>query len=88
MAITISVDQVHGVAGVIVPGDLVNILVMPRRDFCADTAVAATWRRRHRSDAGSARCAGAAPRSATRPAYLYQAAKVLFVDKTAVPAAG
>jgi pilus assembly protein CpaB len=57
VAVTVSVDQVRGVAGVIVPGDLVNVLVLPD------------------AETGPAR-------------VLYQAAKVLFVDKTAVPQPG
>ena len=34
VGITISVDQTKGVAGVIVPGDFVNILVIPKRAYC------------------------------------------------------
>ena len=45
VAITISVDQVHGVAGVIVPGDFVNILVAEPRSAPRSTATAG--RRRH-----------------------------------------
>jgi pilus assembly protein CpaB len=63
VAVTVSVDQVRGVAGLIVPGDLVNVLVV-------DEAT---------SQAGS----NPAPAR-----VLYQAAKVLFVDKTAVPQPG
>jgi len=60
VAVTISVDQVRGVAGVIVPGDLVNVMVVP----------------------GGNSSSGAPAR------VLYQAAKVLMVDKTAVPQPG
>jgi pilus assembly protein CpaB len=65
VAVTISVDQVRGVAGVIVPGDLVNVLVVPD------------------ANAGSGGAVGGAPAR-----VLYQAAKVLMVDKTAVPQPG
>jgi Flp pilus assembly protein CpaB len=88
VAITISVDQVRGVAGVIVPGDLVNILVMPDTNFCKDSATLT-------GDANdvltlpngqSAPPGGAVICNPTR--VLYQAARVLFVDKTAVPQPG
>jgi pilus assembly protein CpaB len=63
VAVTISVDQVHGVAGVIVPGDLVNVLLVPQ--------------------------SGQSGSGITNPArVLYQAVKVLFVDKTAVAQPG
>jgi len=64
VAVTISVDQVHGVAGVIVPGDFVNMLVLPE------------------GGTGAANAASAPAR------VLYQAARVLMVDKTAVPQPG
>jgi pilus assembly protein CpaB len=65
VAVTISVDQVRGVAGVIVPGDLVNVLIVPDAN----------------SGSGGAGSGGPAR-------VLYQAAKVLMVDKTAVPQPG
>jgi pilus assembly protein CpaB len=64
VAVTVSVDQVHGVAGLIVPGDLVNVLLLP-------------------DSAGGQNGSNSAPAR-----VLYQAAKVLFVDKTAVPQPG
>jgi pilus assembly protein CpaB len=64
VAVTISVDQVHGVAGVVVPGDLVNMLVLP--------------------EGGN----GSANSAASPARVLYQAARVLMVDKTAVPQPG
>jgi len=64
VAVTVSVDQVRGVAGVIVPGDLVNVLVLSDSD------------------------GGQAGSNAAPARVLYQAAKVLFVDKTAVPQPG
>jgi hypothetical protein len=98
VAITISVDQTRGVAGVIVPGDFVNILVQPEAGYCKkpDTNGTITIEGSKGSviskpdqgqvtqgqnlDAGTVLC---------NPArFLYQAAKVLFVDKTAVPQPG
>ena len=88
VAITISVDQVHGVAGVIVPGDNVNILVQPETQQLRGARPRGKGGIDHRPDAGPVSWPRAAPSSATRPACLYQAAKVLFVDKTAVPQPG
>ena len=89
VAITISVDPIKGVAGVIVPGDFVNILVQPETALCQGADA---------SSAGKGGVSGAAdparqpvPGGVTicSPArYLYQAAKVLLVDKTAVPQPG
>jgi hypothetical protein len=96
VGITISVDQTKGVAGVIVPGDLVNILVVPDAYYCkaADENV-----NKHEAEAnkivsnpdstsqpGVPNDAGATICNPAR--YLYQAAKVLFVDRTAVPQPG
>jgi Flp pilus assembly protein CpaB len=64
VGVTISVDQTKGVAGVIVPGDYVNIMMAP-----------------------DPLCNGSDP--ACAPArVLYQSARVLFVDKSAVPQPG
>ena len=91
VAISISVDAVKGVAGVIVPGDFVNILVQPETALCQGADASAPR-------AGKGGVSGAAdparqplPGGVTicSPArYLYQAAKVLLVDKTAVPQPG
>jgi Flp pilus assembly protein CpaB len=87
VAMTISVDAVRGVAGVIVPGDLVNILVTPETKNCSGG-----------SSGGGSVSAGGSEGGLTPPAggvvvcnptrVLYQAVKVLFVDKTAVPQPG
>ncbi|MEY2448007.1 MAG: pilus assembly protein CpaB, partial [Acidimicrobiaceae bacterium] len=98
VAITISVDQTRGVAGVIVPGDLINILVQPEAGYCKkpdDKGIitiegqkgsiiskpeTAQLTEAQALDGGTVIC---------NPArFLYQAAKVLFVDKTAVPQPG
>jgi hypothetical protein len=97
-AITISVDQTRGVAGVIVPGDSVNILVQPDTAYCkkpddtgkvsieaSKSAIiskpdAAQIVESQTADAGTIFC---------NPArLLYQNARVLFVDRTAVPQPG
>jgi hypothetical protein len=85
VAVTISVDQVRGVAGVIVPGDLVNILVLPDTPFCGgatgDAGGIVTFGSNQQPTPGGAGICNPAR-------VLYQAAKVLFVDKTAVPQPG
>jgi Flp pilus assembly protein CpaB len=84
VAITIKVDETRGVAGVIVPGDFINILVIPTSTLCGG------------NPSGSGGVVGGA--SGTAPPdglticngarYLYQQAKVLFVDQTASPQPG
>ena len=67
VGVTISVDATHGVAGVVVPGDYVNIMVKPEQD-CPD---------------------GTSAQVVCSPLrLLFQAARVLFVDKSAVPQPG
>ncbi len=92
VAITISIDPTRGVAGVIVPGDLVNILVKPATFYCKsgsttegpDGAVVSALDPGQQpgipNNGEAAMC--------TPARYLYQAAKVLFVDKTAVAQPG
>jgi pilus assembly protein CpaB len=64
VGVTISVDQTKGVAGVIVPGDYVNIMMAP-----------------------DPLCGGSDP-TCVPARVLYQSARVLFVDKSAVPQPG
>jgi Flp pilus assembly protein CpaB len=77
VAITISVDDVRGVAGLIVPGDLVNIMVVSQAG-CGSEVVD--------GDTGDGTTTpAAAPSVICQPArYLYQAASVLFVDNNPV----
>jgi Flp pilus assembly protein CpaB len=78
VAITIKVDETRGVAGVIVPGDFVNILVLPSTDLCSNGTPSSTSGQQ--AQGGVVIC---------NPArYLFQSAKVLFVDQTAVPQPG
>lgn len=64
VGVTISVDATKGVAGVIVPGDYVNVLIGP------DTACSVN------------------DTACVPSRVLYQSARVLFVDKSAVPQPG
>jgi pilus assembly protein CpaB len=87
VAITISVDNVRGVAGLIVPGDYVNMMAIPSNDACAEAAGA--------EGAGEAPADPAAPVAEgpgallCRPAQMvYQAVRVLFVDRSPVPLPG
>lgn len=77
VAITISVDDVRGVAGLIVPGDLVNIMVT-QDDGCGDGAAP-------EGEAADPAVDPDVTAIACRSArYLYQAASVLFVDNNPV----
>ena len=98
VGVTISVDQTRGVAGVIVPGDSVNILIQPETGYCTKpddagkiTINASKGAIISKPDPaqvteGQALNAGTVVCNPAR--LLYQAAKVLFVDKTAVPQPG
>jgi len=98
VAITISVDEVHGVAGVIVPGDLVNVMVLPDTAFCKTpddsgkvTIDSGAGGVVTKPDPGQVPVPGVADggTSLCTPArVLYQAVKVLFVGKTAIPQPG
>jgi hypothetical protein len=89
VALTISVDQVKGVAGVIVPGDYVNILVRTATANCGELSggdgkiVSASDPARQPSTGTDGKVTICSPSR-----YLYQAAKVLLVDKSAVPQPG
>jgi hypothetical protein len=90
VAISISVDTVKGVAGTIVPGDFVNILVQPESFNCGGAGGTG------KGSLGAAADPAQQPSNGndnklticTPARYLYQAAKVLLVDKTAVPQPG
>jgi hypothetical protein len=89
VAITISIDPVHSVAGTIVPGDFVNILVLPDAPLCGGGtggkgAILSSLDPANQPPSGNDNKV-----TICSPArYLYQAAKVLLVDKTAVPQPG
>ena len=76
VAITISVDQVKGVAGLVEPGDYVNVMLTDiEQAEAAGDGTAAPQTDKPILFKSSAR-------------YLYQKAEVLAVDKTFVPQAG
>jgi Flp pilus assembly protein CpaB len=91
-AITISVDPTRGVAGVIQPGDTVNILVVPKTFYCAQDTTTPGTERSVVSQLDGGQQPGIPSQGGLaycNPArYVYQGAKVLFVDKTAIPQPG
>jgi pilus assembly protein CpaB len=88
VAVTISVDQIHGVAGVIVPGDLVNIFVTPDTPFCGGEIKDSKGGVFTLPQPGQTTATPGGAALCTPSRILYQAVKVLFVDKTAVPQPG
>jgi Flp pilus assembly protein CpaB len=78
VAVTITVDEVRGVAGLIVPGDLVNIMVIQENDCEGQTAEGEA------EPAPEATPAGQAAVLCSTARYLFQAASVLFVDNNPV----
>ena len=78
-AVTISVDQVHGVAGLVQPGDYVNILIKPAIPGLSDVTSGAGV------SSSSSATSGA---GAVGARYLYQKVEVLAVGKDALPQAG
>lgn len=74
VAITISVDDVRGVAGLIVPGDLVNIMVAQDNDCEAGAVPEGEAVPEDPTGTGQATILCRTAR------YLFQAAQVLFVD--------
>jgi len=85
VAITIKVDEVRGVAGVIVPGDFINILVIPDSTLCGGNPSGSAGSIVG-GDTGTPPANGITICNGAR--YLFQGAKVLFVDQTAVPQPG
>ena len=73
VAISLNVDQVRGVAGLIQPGDFVNIMLAPHGEST--------------SSDGKTTSSGSNPFS-FNARYLYQKAEVLAVGQSAVPQAG
>lgn len=81
VAITISVDDVRGVAGLIVPGDLVNIMIVSENEACgAGGQIEGTAEDPAVTESG-AQLTTVLCRQAR---YLFQAASVLFVDNNPV----
>lgn len=96
VAITIQVDQVHGVAGLLQPGDFVNILAT---DLCPSTAEPGAGI--NGTSGGTTPEGEAAPEGEASPAedcgstflreqarYIYQKAQILAIDQTPVQTPG
>lgn len=82
VAITMSVDGIRGVGGLIVPGDLVNMMLVP--PGCEEQAPV-------QGEATTPTTNGAEVNTAPLPVcarYLYQAVRILFVGQTPVPLPG
>lgn len=77
VAITISVDDIRGVAGLIVPGDFVNVLVVPENSVCDDEEAAPD---EPAPDQPTDATTGAGVIFCNPARYLFQAVQVLFVD--------
>lgn len=74
-AITISVDEVRGVAGLLVPGDFVNIILTDATVSSEGAEGAEGEPQQQQTETRAAR-------------YLYQKVKVLYVDQSPVPQPG
>ncbi len=61
VAVTVSVDQVHGVAGLLVPGDKVNLMVVLTRSSQRSPAARRVRRRRRGSEWAGRRRDGSVP---------------------------
>jgi Flp pilus assembly protein CpaB len=85
VALTISVDQVRGVAGLIVPGDFVNIMVLPKEGGANAVCDPANIQKNSPplTSTGHDSVVYCTPAH-----YLYQKVQVLFVDKTTRPQPG
>lgn len=79
VAITISVDNVRGVAGLIVPGDFVNIMVT------ADTGLCGGGAAEGEEGGGNQQSTAVICRTSR---VLYQEAQVLFIDQSPIPLPG
>jgi Flp pilus assembly protein CpaB len=95
VAVTVSVDQIRGVAGLVVPGDFVNIFLTAHDDQCqlpTSNPGAAGGNEGAADDRPNYFDLPAAPTGEQylcKPARsLYQKVQVLFVDKTTVPQPG
>lgn len=81
VAITISVDNIRGVAGLIVPGDYVNMMALPGDDVCGLTEGEA-------APAGGGETLGQTTLFCNPARMVYQEVQVLFVDKSPIPLPG
>lgn len=82
VAITISVDNIRGVAGLVVPGDYVNMMALAGDNLCGDAAAAPA---EGEATDGSL---GATTLFCTPARMVYQGVRVLFVDRSPIPLPG
>lgn len=81
VAITISVDNIRGVAGLIVPGDYVNMMALPGDDVCGLTEGEA-------APAQGGETLGQTTLFCNPARMVYQEVQVLFVDQSPIPLPG
>jgi Flp pilus assembly protein CpaB len=77
VAITVSVDQIHGVAGLLQPGDYVNVMLTDAAGRVGDSG-----------SGGEGDNGGSANPLAFNARYLFQKVQILAIDKTPVAQAG
>jgi pilus assembly protein CpaB len=80
VAITISVDNVRGVAGLIVPGDFVNVMVAQDTGLCGGGADA--------PEGGAPTGVESTAVLCRQARYLFQEVQVLFIDRSPIPLPG
>lgn len=81
VAITISVDNIRGVAGLIVPGDFVNMMATPGENQCgADTAEGEA--------PAEGETVGETQLLCNPARMVFQGVQVLFVDRSPIPLPG
>jgi Flp pilus assembly protein CpaB len=85
VAITISVDDVRGVAGLVVPGDFVNMMAITAGDECGEDTGAAP---EGEAPAGETAESGPGALYCSPAAMVYQGVQVLFVDRSPIPLPG
>lgn len=81
VAITISVDNIRGVAGLIVPGDYVNMMALPGDDVCGLTEGEG-------APAEGGETLGQTTLFCNPARMVYQEVQVLFVDQSPIPLPG
>lgn len=80
VAVTIAVDNIRGVAGLIVPGDFVNVMVFAENDLCGGGA--------EDEDGGAPLPADTTAVICRTARVLYQEVQVLFIDRSPIPLPG
>ncbi len=85
VAITISVDQIRGVAGLLQPGDYVNIMSVPSCEGEGSGAGVDAGETPEDTTSGGAQCP---PGLSNSPRYVYQKAQILAIGQTPVAQPG